>query len=82
MPKGEQMTEDYQIIYIEKPEDSVWGLIGGGIDDFNRQNAGDYHFHQVCVGLQAPDQQMASGAIGELADFPVGHRRVFMVKEL
>lgn len=139
--------DEYQVVYVEKPEDSVWGIIGGGLDEFNKQHAGDYHFQRVCVGLQAPDGQFEGGAIGELfwdwfhldlmwvredlrgkgfgqrllariedevrqrgakhifldtfsfqapgfyekmgyrafgelADFPAGHRRVFMVKEL
>ena len=141
------MAEEFQIVYVEKPEDAVWGIIGGGLDSFNKQYAGDYHFQRVCVGLQAPDGQFEGGvlgelfwdwfhldlmwvreglrgkgfgqrllariedearqrgakhifldtfsfqapefyqkmgyrAFGELADFPAGHRRVFMVKEL
>lgn len=60
------MTENYQIVYEEKPEDSAWGIIGQGIDAFNAQQAGDYGFKRVCVVLKGEDQVVVGGAIGEL----------------
>ena len=60
------MDEEYQIIYVDKPEESAWGIIGQGIDDYNRRQAGDYGFQRLCFVLQAADQVVVGGVIGEL----------------
>lgn len=55
------MDEKYNIVYLEQPE---WGVIGGGINEFNRREAGDENFQHLCFVLRAPDQEVAGGVIG------------------
>lgn len=59
------MDEEYHIVYVDKPDDSMWGVIGGGIHHYNIQQAGDGHGKQLCFVLYAPDQEIAGGLIGE-----------------
>jgi GNAT superfamily N-acetyltransferase len=60
------MDENYQIKYVDKPEESVWGIIGKGLDQFNIQKAGDDNFQRICFALYAPDQEIAGGVVGEI----------------
>lgn len=57
-------TEGYDIIYVDKPDESVWGLIGGGIEKHNTQHAGDDQGRPLCFLLRGPDGKMAGGLIG------------------
>jgi ribosomal protein S18 acetylase RimI-like enzyme len=56
------MDEEYRITYVDEPE---WGVIGGGIRDYNNQQAGDGHAVNLCFALYAPDQTIVGGVIGE-----------------
>jgi GNAT superfamily N-acetyltransferase len=58
------MNEEYQISCIDKPDDSVWEAVGGGIRNYNIQQAGDTHHKQLCFVLRASDQKIAGGLIG------------------
>ena len=60
------MDEEYQIVYVDKPEESAWGIIGRGIGKFNEQHAGDQKFQRLCFVLRAPDQEIVGGALGEI----------------
>ena len=60
------MSEDYQIVYVEKPEESAWGIIGRGLGAYNRQQAGEDKFQRLCFALQSPDGEIAGGALGEI----------------
>ena len=60
------MAEEYQIVYVDKPEESAWGTIGGGVHNFNLQQAGDNNFQRLCFVLQAPDQEIVGGILGEI----------------
>jgi GNAT superfamily N-acetyltransferase len=60
------MTEECHIAFVEKPEQSAWGIIGRGIQNFNQQQAGDDHFQRVCFALYAPDQEIVGGVVGEI----------------
>jgi GNAT superfamily N-acetyltransferase len=55
------MTGDYQIVYVDKPE---WAVIGGGINDYNTQQAGDDRAQTLCFVLQGPDREVLGGVIG------------------
>ena len=55
------MANDYQIEYTDTPE---WDIIGGGISDYNKQQAGDDHPKRLCYVLKAPDQTVVGGVIG------------------
>lgn len=60
------MDEEYQIVSVEKPEDSAWGIIGRGVATFNKQQAGDNKFQRLCYVLQSPDQEIVGGILGEV----------------
>ena len=60
------MDEEYQILYVDNPEESAWGIIGRGVGSYNRQEAGDDKFQRLCFGLHAPDQEIVGGVIGEI----------------
>jgi GNAT superfamily N-acetyltransferase len=55
------MQDEYQIVYLEKPE---WGVIGQGITDYNTQQAGDDRGQNLCFVLQSAGQGIAGGVIG------------------
>ena len=60
------MDEEYQIVCVDKPEESAWGIIGQGVHNYNMQQAGDQEFQRLCFVLHAPDQVIVGGVIGEV----------------
>jgi GNAT superfamily N-acetyltransferase len=58
------MAEEYTIVYVEKPQESAWGIIGRGISDFNTQQAGDDSAQLLCFALQSPDEEIVGGVLG------------------
>jgi GNAT superfamily N-acetyltransferase len=54
------MEEDCQIVSVEKPE---WGVIGGGIHNYNIQQAGDDKGQTMCFVIQGPDEEVVGGVI-------------------
>jgi GNAT superfamily N-acetyltransferase len=63
--ESKPMHPDYHILYVDKPDDSMWEAIGGGIHRYNTQQAGDARGKSLCFVLYAPDQTIAGGLIGE-----------------
>ena len=55
------LEESYQIVYTDQPE---WDVIGGGISDFNTQQAGDDNGKNLCFVLKAPGGEIVGGVIG------------------
>ena len=55
------MTETYQIKKIEKP---AWEVIGGGITDYNTQQAGEDDGKNLCFVLETPEGEILGGVIG------------------
>ena len=55
------MNEEYQIVAVDKPE---WGIIGGGISNYNKEQAGDDKGKSLCFVLQTPEQEVVGGVIG------------------
>lgn len=55
------MDESYQFVYRETPE---WGVIGGGINAFNTQQAGDDNGKTLCFVILAPGGEIVGGTIG------------------
>jgi GNAT superfamily N-acetyltransferase len=55
------MDNGYEIVYLDKPE---WGVIGGGISNYNRQQAGEDNARSLCFVLKAPDEEIVGGVIG------------------
>ena len=58
------MDEEYDIVYVEKPGQSEWATIGGGIGAYNEEQAGDDGSKSLCFVLRAPDEQIIGGLIG------------------
>ncbi|MAT96859.1 MAG: GNAT family N-acetyltransferase [Anaerolineaceae bacterium] len=55
------MDKAYSINYVDKPE---WGVIGQGISDFNKAQAGDDSANYLCFVLKGPDDEIVGGVIG------------------
>ncbi len=60
------MDKKYEIIYVEKPEESAWGIIGGGLQKYNIEQAGDNNFQRLCFALQTPENEIVGGVLGEV----------------
>jgi N-acetylglutamate synthase-like GNAT family acetyltransferase len=60
------MSEEYKIVRVDKPEESVWGIIGRGISNYNKQQAGEDHFQRLCFALYVSDREIAGGILGEI----------------
>ena len=54
------MEEKYEIVYVDNP---AWEIIGGGITEYNTQQAGDDQGKNLCFVLRSPDQEIAGGVI-------------------
>jgi len=57
------MSDEYTITYVEKPEESAWGIIGQGINAYNEKQAGDDTPHRICYVVRAPDEEIVGGVI-------------------
>ncbi len=57
------MDKEYLIEYVDKPE---WSVIGGGISQYNKQQAGDDQGQTLCFVLRAPDEEVVGGVIGAI----------------
>ena len=55
------MNEELEIVYIDQPE---WGVIGGGISQYNKQQAGDDKGQNLCFVLRTTDDDVLGGVIG------------------
>jgi GNAT superfamily N-acetyltransferase len=55
------MHEEYEIVYLENPE---WGVIGGGISEYNKQQAGDDTGRNLCFVVKTPAGEVVGGVIG------------------
>lgn len=55
------MEEKFKIVQAEQPP---WGIIGGGITDFNTEQAGASAEQNLCFVLQGPDDEVVGGIIG------------------
>ena len=60
------MDEKHEIIYVDKPEESAWGIIGGGLQEYNVQQAGADKFQRLCFALRSPSQEIVGGVLGEI----------------
>jgi len=53
------------IVSVERPDDAMWEVIGGGIHEYNIRQAGDGQGQMLCLVLATSDGQVAGGLIGE-----------------
>ncbi|MGB2897036.1 MAG: GNAT family N-acetyltransferase [Anaerolineales bacterium] len=59
------MDKEYDIVYVDNPEQSAWGIIGQGVGNFNKQQAGDNQFQRLCFVLHEPHEVIVGGVLGE-----------------
>jgi ribosomal protein S18 acetylase RimI-like enzyme len=55
------MDEAFNIVYQDTP---AWKIIGGGLTDYNHQQAGDSGEKNLCFVLQGPEEEVVGGIIG------------------
>jgi GNAT superfamily N-acetyltransferase len=55
------MDNELPCVKVEKPE---WEIIGGGIEAFNQEKAGEDNAKSLCFVVYAPDQEIVGGVIG------------------
>ena len=60
------MNEAYQIVSVDKPEEIPWGVIGGGISNYNKEQAGDDNSQRLCFALRGPDDEVVGGVTGAI----------------
>jgi len=59
------MNPELQITILEKPDDSAWEVIGGGISDFNLSHVGSDAATPLCVVLRDKTGATLGGLIGD-----------------
>lgn len=57
------MKTEYQIVPVEHPEESAWGMIGQGLTEFNAQQAGDDGARRICYVIHGPADEIVGGVI-------------------
>ena len=57
--------KEYQIVSIDEPKNIPWGIIGGGISNYNEEQAGDDQGKNLCLVLRGVDDEIVGGVIGE-----------------
>ena len=60
------MEKDYQIVSVENPEENAWGIIGRGVGNYNKQQAGDNRFQRLCFALKTTDEEIVGGVLGDV----------------
>lgn len=60
------MDEEFDIVYVARPEDAAWGIIGGGLHEFNRAQAGNENGQRICFALRGPGQEILGGVLGAI----------------
>jgi len=64
IPKN--MNEKFQIVPEDKPEESAWGIIGRGVQNFNIEQTKDSKFQRLCFVLQDSNNETVGGILGEV----------------
>lgn len=57
------MNTEYEIVSVDHPEQSAWGIIGRGLTDYNQQHAGEEGAQRICFVVQGPDQDILGGVV-------------------
>lgn len=56
--------QELEIVKIDQPDQIPWGVIGGGINEYNSQHAGDDNRQRICFVLQSPEGEAVGGVTG------------------
>ena len=57
-------NQELQIVSVDQADQIPWGVIGGGISEYNNQQAGDDNAQRICFVLQSPDGEAVGGVTG------------------
>ncbi len=57
-------NRELEIVKIDQADQIPWGVIGGGISEYNNQQAGDDNAQRICFVLQSPDGEAVGGVTG------------------
>ena len=57
-------NRELEIVKIDQADQIPWGVIGGGISEYNNQQAGEDNAQRICFVLQAPGGEAVGGATG------------------
>ena len=60
------MNKEIKITYIDKPEESAWGIIGRGVGTYNKERAGDNQFQRLCFVIQETEEEILGGVMAEV----------------
>jgi GNAT superfamily N-acetyltransferase len=60
------MDQEFDIVFVEKPEESAWGIIGRGVSRYNIDRAGDNKFQRLCYVMKNSEQEIVGGILGEV----------------
>jgi GNAT superfamily N-acetyltransferase len=55
---------ELEIVKIDQTDQIPWGVIGGGIGEYNTQQAGDDNAQRICFVLQSSDGEAVGGVTG------------------
>ena len=58
------MDQEYHMVNVGRPGDAEWSAVGGGISQFNKQQAGDTNHQSLCFMLHNADDEIVGGIIG------------------
>lgn len=58
-----KMSQPYNIVPIEKPEDTAWGFIGKNLNRYNAEHAGEINSQILCFGVQGPEKDILGGIV-------------------
>lgn len=58
------MKEELEIVKVDSPGEDEWGAIGGGINQYNLENAGPENAKRVCFVLRNTEEKIVGGVIG------------------
>jgi GNAT superfamily N-acetyltransferase len=58
------MDQEYHIVNVGRPGDAEWSAVGGGISQYNKQQAGDTNHKSLCFMLHTADDEIVGGVIG------------------
>ena len=56
--------QKFHMVNVGRPGDAEWSAVGGGISQYNKQQAGDTHHQALCFMLYAVDGADDAEAVG------------------
>ena len=57
-------NRELEIVKVDQADQIPWGVIGGGISEYNNQQAGEDNAQRICFVLQSPGREAVGGVTG------------------